>query len=151
GLLRHIPGDARRRICDHLASHQICKVREASMGGSNARSGVRFHSWLGDGRSGLAGVDFVRRANGEAKELGAGTLFPARVASHRSYDFLRSKSEVSGRLPSARTRVAPEVDTKQKSTHSKRNATLRKNREREAGIPCRRNGRTPHLFGRSFG
>ena len=80
------------------------------MGGPDVGSGIRFYSRLGDRRSGLAGVDFVRRANGEAKELGAGAVFPARVESHCYCDSLRNESEISGRLPRVGALVASEVD-----------------------------------------
>ncbi|PYS16914.1 MAG: hypothetical protein DMG17_11245 [Acidobacteria bacterium] len=59
------------------------------MGGSNAGSSIRIYSRMGDWRRGLAGVNGVRRANGEVEELGAGTVFPARVQSYRRQEKLK--------------------------------------------------------------
>src|SRR5689334_5044022 len=85
------------------------------MGGPIVGSGIRFYSRMGDRCSGLACVDCVRRANGEAQELGAGAVFPARVESHCCCDSLRNESEVSGRLPRVGALVGPEVDKRTKN------------------------------------
>src|SRR5436309_12164487 len=71
----------------HVTGVQTCAL-PISMGGSNAGSSIRIYSRMGDWRRGLAGVNGVRRANGEVEELGAGTVFPARVQSYRRHDSL---------------------------------------------------------------
>ena len=107
------------------------------MGRPAAGRGIRIYSRMDDLCGNPAGIDRLRDPNREAKELGAGALFPARVESHRCNDSIRDESEISSRLPCVGALVAAVVKSRPTSKEHRC--------ERQVGSSCSGDDRTADL------